>query len=174
MPVDTACVDLVDFLDGYTCTGTLVLDDDIALSTKAWSTTSLLPLWVPGDTRGSNLTLPQVFGTVPYPKRIHEAEHALPMLITGCWDADGDAYEDDLIGLQANLTYLANALFNPGDPTTGCFDAELTMPDTSTRDGLLQVRAFTLGEPDRRSNGVYWRATLSVVLPQGWLVEAGS
>jgi hypothetical protein len=97
------------------------------LSCPAWETTDLASLWSTPDLRGGDVLVPYAPGVRAGRRVVNSRRVAIPLVVFGTTDPDGEPYADARIGLRANLDALA-LLMRPGAATL-----ELHMPDGSVR-----------------------------------------
>lgn len=154
---------------GAICIGadvdTVVLDpgdDEIALKCLAFGILDPSPLVVILVTRGGdNVTLPEEQGRRPYPLELDQIQVALPFVVSGVTDPDGTPYDDDELGLKANLAYLKANVWRPtGTATRACRIDEYG-------GGTLTANIQSVGvQPVKKSRG-YWSGVWTVNVPLG-------
>lgn len=145
------------------CHGSLTYGG-IDLSTPAWTVTNLIVLWQPSDRRGENLMIPGLAGRIVLPKRRDETAETLEMVVTGTVNRLGVPYADPYEGLEANLDYLCDNVFDTAAATSGA-TASLTMPSGATRTGPMQVVDASFNT----EVGIAALVTVDVILPYGKL-----
>lgn len=157
-------------LENYGRTGTLTIDG-LALNGPAWDIPDLSPLWISGEIRGSDRTIPGAAGVLAYPRRRTVTEVDLDMLITGDVSAVGVAYADAVAGLAANLEVLRTLVVEPVTTGDGTRSASLTVPgETFARTGDVHVFGLDLGPVIARAHErAMVRATLTLSIPAGRL-----
>lgn len=157
-------------LEHYGRTGTLTIAG-LALNGPAWDIPDLTPLWISGEIRGSDRTIPGTAGVLAYPRRRTVTEVDLDMLITGDVSAVGAAYDDAVAGLATNLEVLRATIVEPVTTGDGTRSASLTVPgETFARTGDVHVLGLDLGPLIARFHErALIRATLSLSIPAGRL-----
>lgn len=143
------------------CHGTLAIGGT-TLSCPAWAVLNVASLWAPAPTRGANRFVPHSAGTVALPRRRHEAQRTLEMVIVGTCDFDGDPYADPYEGLEANVDYLNDNVFSYADTMTSLLGS-LTMPSGVTRTAQVQIERVEFGV----GSSVALTATVDITIPQG-------
>lgn len=156
------------------CYGTLTVGD-VLLNTDAWCIPDMSPLWGVPELRGQNRLIPGVQGRKAYKRRLDEHTVALPFLITGYCNVDGIPYRDLGLstdqGLEANVAFLYNNVFNPdvdgADDSTRL--ATFVLPSGNVRESNVQV---TLTSPALRP-GSMMRATIELTDVDALLIVGG-
>lgn len=114
--------------------------NSVPLSTPAWETVDLSPLWDTPPTRGDDRVVPYQEGVTPL-QRIYGAwPVSLPMVIYGDRNSNDVAQADPRIGLRANIDELQSLVINPtATASPGTKVIRLHLPDLSVRVGLCEV-----------------------------------
>lgn len=149
-----------------TTLGHLIING-IDMHNRAFAMLDLLPLWgfdIP--VRGTNVTIPQVAGTLAQKIRVDEVHYSLAMAITGQADIAGNAAADRKEQLQDNLDYLRVNVVNP--PATATLPAYLIMPDSATRYADIQVLGLHLLA---HISAELVAAELDICIPSGGFTE---
>lgn len=161
-------------LTGYGCTGTLTIDG-VLLNTPAWDATDLTTLWVEASVRGGDRLLPGVAGVIPYRRRLDVTEYALPMLVSGDVDENGDDYADAWVGLETNLQWLWSNVVEPTNTGDGTRPATLTMPSGLERVADVHVLGLRVSSAvGAATRNALVRAVLQISVPAGRFEFAGS
>lgn len=144
-------------------TGTLLIDGNTT-HTVGWEMLNLLPLWLPGATRGDNLVIPGAVGRRPKRKRVDEAAHSLPMAFEGYFSGvDESPFDDPWAGLEQNIADFVERFVDQPAPPAKVRAAALQMPSGGSRTADIQVIGLTIGQNTRTQ----CRATLDIVIPSG-------
>lgn len=123
--------------------------------------------------RGEDLTLPGASGERPFPRVAGSLLVAVPLVIDGTRDQDGDPISNPRLGVRDHLRYLnANlGIASDGDPDDGTVPAEFHWEDGEVWQGDVIVLGLndvvTLGR-----TGAMVR--LDLKFPDGSMEEAGS
>lgn len=138
----------------------------VPLATPAWVITDLTPLWEGAEVRGDDRLLPGVAGVKKYRRRATVTRKALPMLVFGQFDQDGNAYADPRAGLWTNIAYLRTNVVDPTNIGDGTREAVLHGPGGVTVSGDVHVisplKLTILGT-------ITMRAVLEISIPGGVL-----
>lgn len=161
-------------LDCDTCQGELTLNA-VGMHRPAWCMLDIVPLWMGGAVRGSDVLIPGVEGVIAYRRRFTVTQHSLPMLIAGEVDPTGAVVAaGPWVGLQGNIDYLRASVIDPTNVGDGTIPGSIVMPDGTVRTADVHVLGLALG---RRGIGVHkrWRgvgqlATLELSIPAGRFV----
>lgn len=147
--------------------GTLTINS-VSMHTAAWVVNDVRPLYLPNAYRFGSVIIPGASGRRPYPYRVDEAVHVLPMWITGVYDRTGAAHSNKYTGLQTNLEYLRANILTPPAAPTATLSASLLMPDASTRTADVQVLGVeTRGTRASQEHPEIFLAALTLVVPSG-------
>lgn len=147
--------------------GTLTING-VSMHTAAWVVNDVRPLYLPNAYRSGSVIIPGASGRRPYPYRVDEAEHVLPMWITGVYDRTGAAHSNKYTGLQTNLEYLRANVLTPPSAPTATLSASLLMPDATTRTADVQVLGIdTRGVRASNEHPEVFLAALNLVIPSG-------
>lgn len=96
------------------------------------------------ETRGNNVPVPYVDGTVPFEPYLHELDRTLVWLVNGrVAPITGTPHSDRELGVADNLEHY-RSLFDPrgGAAGTGEYAISVTLGD-NTFSGLAQVKAYS-------------------------------
>lgn len=139
----------------------------VSMSTPAWWTLDLSPLWEFPELRGQSTLYPGVSGRTANIRRVDETTYRVPMHITGAVDRTGTPHANPVMGLKINLDYLWENVVSVGSVTRA---ATLELPDESILEADVQIQ-IVLGE----LAGSYDKsAVLFVTVPAGRFEESGS
>lgn len=133
------------------------------LATPAWRITSLVPLWVSADLRGSDRLLPGASGVRAQRRRLTVTRKAFELVIFGRQDRTGNFYDDVREGLDANIAALQAAIVDPPGTATGTRAATWHRANGSTATADVHV----LGIVPRELSPAAVRATLQLSIPTG-------
>lgn len=139
--------------------------DGFSLSTHAWETLDLSPLWTRGRKRGGDRRIPKVDGARAYPRRYDVTVRPLKMVIVGHVDEDGVPYLDAREGLDTNVEAIQAAIVDPPVALDGTRTALLHRP-LGTTTGPVHVLGLELGILGPAG----LNAVLELSLPEGHLV----
>lgn len=141
----------------------------VSLSTAAWWTLDLSPLWDSPEKAGANVRIPQRGGRHAYRRWPDETTYSLRMWVTGAVDRLGAAHTNPVMGLKVNQDYL---IANVEKIEVASQAATLELPDGTIHEADVQA-SIVFGE----LQGSYDKpATLlvTVVSEAGRFVEMGS
>jgi hypothetical protein len=139
--------------------------NSINMHTAAWLVTDVRPLYIPQQFRSGNVVIPGAAGQRAYKYRVDEANHSLPMYLTGLYTSTGGAQANRFTGLRINLETLRAGILTP--PTTAAtLAATITsVPGTTkTYSAGVQVEGIELGNENERN---LVRAVLHLRVPAG-------
>jgi hypothetical protein len=92
---------------------------DLPLMTPAWHVLDMSEVYDGPSSRGADVVMPYMAGTLATRRSIGAARKVLPMVIFGDRDEDGNDHPDPRLGLIANLNTLKRALrIRQQSPTT--------------------------------------------------------
>jgi len=108
----------------------------VPLATPAWEAEDLSGLYDSPAVRGEDVAVPYHEGQTPL-RRINDAKRVqIPVHVFGDLDHEGATHADPLVGLQANMDYLKQALRPRQNATVaGTWPIRHILPDESTRVG---------------------------------------
>lgn len=151
------------------CHGIVSLDG-VVLSRDCMAVMNTVELWKPPPTRGNNLGIPFLEGTLPIPRITNEAKRSIHLLVVGSCDLTGAANPDPYIGLEENMEWLSDNIFALRAPAL----LEILMPSGNIKRGGATVECDTLEWGV--DIGVAITATFDVTIANGWLdtIPAGS
>lgn len=109
-----------------------------SLSTPAWAVLNVLSLWNGSEKNQPRRDLPYATETMTFPSRRTGTENTLEMVVVGNVDRDGDAYEDPNIGLEYNIEYLNDEVFDIASSIDNGL-LTLTLPSGRTRSAYVGV-----------------------------------
>ncbi len=145
------------------CHGTLELGN-VSMNCPAWAVLNVASLWEPAPPRGENLLIPFAGGRFSVGHTRDERADSLQLLIVGTCDSDGVPYGDPYVGLEENVMWLNDNLFDYAEVRSP-FQAELTLPSGSKRGGALQIGVVKFAW----EVGIAVTATIDYKLPAGRL-----
>jgi hypothetical protein len=156
-------------IEAANCHGLLSIDG-VLLNRDCMAVLNVMELWKPPPTRGANLDIPFLPGTLPIPRITHEAKRNLHLLVVGTCDLTGAPNPDPYIGLEENMEWLSDNIF--ALRTTA--EAEVLMPSGNIKSGPVQVESDTLEWGVEI--GIAITATFDITIPAGYLATtpAGS
>lgn len=140
-----------------------------SMHTYAWNVADIRPLWMPQAYRQGNVVIPHATGQRAYPYRVDQAEHQLPMFLTGVVDAAGNLHPNRYKGLNDNIDALLSAILTPPSAPTATVSASITMPDATVRTANVQVLGLIM-QPTlaARENPKVTLAALHLIVPSGY------
>lgn len=140
-----------------------------SMHTYAWNVADIRPLWSPQAYRQANVVIPHASGQRAYPYRIDQAEHQLPMYLTGVVNSSGTPHANRFQGLNDNIDALLSAILTPPSAPTATVSASITMPDTTVRTANVQVLGLIM-QPNlaSRENPKVMLAALHLIVPSGY------
>ncbi len=154
------------------CTGELIINVggsdpglvETTMHTPAWCCVDLTPLYMGGETRGGNVTVPGAIGTRAQRRRIDETEYSLPFGISGVTDKDGTLASNPHTQLYTNIAYLRENVVDPPPNGAKTRTAQLTLPDGMTV-LTADIQVISLQEADHL--GPLIRAVMKIMIPLG-------
>lgn len=148
------------------CLGTLKVGT-VSLSGPAWAVLNIGSLWEPAPTRGENILIPFMEGRFTTGRTRDERSDSLQLLIVGTCDPTGEPTPDPHVGLEENVMWLNDNLFDYADVRYP-LEVELTLPSGAKREGIIQIGTVKYGW----EVGVAVTATVDYTLPYGRLAPA--
>lgn len=157
------------YVDVGLCAGELTLNAVSMHMPGAWDVTNTAVLWSKPSRRFGNTTIPGAPGDHPNPVRVAAAKHGMKMLLSGVYTMDGDhwqtaglssAYE----GLEANLAYLEDSVFDPPALPATTIPGELVMPSLTIRTADVQITNL---EAVQAEGAPIMRVAFDLVVPIG-------
>ena len=131
------------------CNGELVINGISLHQEPAWCCWDLFPIWFGDERKGTGLVeQPAADGAWAYAQRRKSLTVTLPLALSGYYATDGSRYTDEWVGLQTNLEYLRENLFDmrsSGTPVAS-WDATLTMPNSDERTATVQLGPLQIGK----------------------------
>jgi hypothetical protein len=133
-----------------TATGELEINGISLHMAPAWCTSTLLNLWMTADVKGAGFVeQPDAHGGWAYRQLDAVTKRTMPLALSGRYAWNGDEYDDEWTGLQTNVNYLRENLFDMRDGSglsVPSWEATLTMPDGEERFATVRVGNWQFGE----------------------------
>lgn len=148
----------------------IVSFDGVSLSRDCMAVMNTIDLWKPPPTRGGNLSIPFLNGTLAIPRITNEAKRNVHLLVVGTCDLTGAINDDPYVGLEENMEWLSDNIFALRGPAM----LEILMPSGAIKRGGATVECDTLEWGV--DIGIAITATFDVTIANGWLetIPAGS
>ena len=131
----------------------------------AWRVTDYTPLLAEADQRGEDVLVPYQDGRKAKRRWRDSAKVAVPMVIFGKNDENGDLHADEVDGLEANIAFLNDNVVAPVASGDGTRAATLHLPG-----GARTASVHILGLELARLSPIAARGSLALSIPAGRFV----
>lgn len=129
--------------------GVLEIDGVSLHQAPAWCCWDLYPLWFAHQLKGIDVVQqPDAHGGWAYPRYRSTTTVTLPLAVSGFFAPNGTKFSNQWVGLETNLAYLRDTIFDMVDGTgtpVASWPATLTMPSGTVLDADVQLSNLTPG-----------------------------